>query len=104
MAGKFSEVKRSVLSALRESRVFHEPRAVGKNQLASGELTLAHAIDLVERTRGQQAECGRHHLDESIEVWILRPERAGTRWYIKCYQAEPGVWFISFHPTEGSTR
>jgi hypothetical protein len=100
MKGSFNAVKRSILTALHQGRVFHEARPADKNWLASGELALPEAIALVGRTRGHQAECGPHHLDPSIEVWILRPEVAGVSWYVKCYEAEKDVWFISFHPTE----
>ena len=88
----FEHAKRQILDALRAGAVEHDVRGEGKNLLALGLVDVTAAIELIERTRGQEARASAHHADPSVEVWVFRPRG----WYIKFYHRR--VWrFASFH-------
>jgi len=89
----FEEVKRQVIEALRTGNYLNEHRSSReKNLLAAGLLDVTTAIELVQRTRGQQAQSSPHHFNPSVRVWIFRP----SGWYIKFYLSGT-CWFLSFH-------
>ncbi len=91
----FKNTKSEVMEALRNKTFRHELRQGDqKNLLQTGEVTLEEALDLMARTRGDQASCSKHHFDTTIDVWVFRPQG----WYIKFY-LQGGCWFISFHPS-----
>ena len=88
----FDDAKRQVVEALRAGKVEHDTREPGKNLLALGLVDVPTAVELVERTRGNEARSSPHHFDPSLEVWVFRPRG----WYIKFYYRR--VWrFASFH-------
>lgn len=95
----FNDAKTKVIAAIRSKRFRHEHRKdlVGKNLLATDEVSLEEAVAILARTRGTEASCSPHHFDPSIEVWVFRP--AG--WYIKFYLVG-SCYFISFHRSEGT--
>ena len=94
----FETAKRKVLEAIRSKRFRHESRSGDtKNLLATGEVSHEEAVQILGRTKGQEASKSRHHLDPDLEIWVFRP--AG--WYIKFYVVED-CWFISFHRSEAT--
>lgn len=90
----FQEAKRKALTALQDGKVAYETREAQekKNLLATGAITFAEAASIIGLTRGHQASCSPHHLDEQLEVWVFRP----TDWYIKFYFLDDCM-FVSFH-------
>lgn len=90
----FKQAKNEVMEALRNKSFRHEVRPEEKNLLQTGEVTLEVALNLVAKTRGDEAAKSKHHLDSTIDVWVFRPQG----WYIKFY-LQGGCWFISFHPS-----
>lgn len=89
----FESAKQQVIQAL-QNRQFRHERRTGerKNLLELGEVSIEQAIEILGRTKGQEATSSSSHYDSSIEVWIFRP----TDWYIKFYLVDQ-CWFISFH-------
>lgn len=98
----FQEDKRRMLECLRQGRVVHEGRSLQstKNLLSSGELSETEALRILEAVRGQQAQLAAHHYDPEQLLWVLRPEVAGVRWYLKLYLSGEDLVCLSFHPTE----
>lgn len=88
----FEDVKRQILEALLAGQFEHDWRGESKNLLAADRLDAGTARELIERTRGQEAQQSPHHADASVSVWVFRPRG----WYIKFYYRK--VWrFVSFH-------
>lgn len=82
-----------MVEALRTGNYRNEYRSTPeKNLLAVGLLDVPTAIELISRTRGQQAQQSPHHFDPSTPVWVFRP----SGWYIKFY-LRGECWFLSFH-------
>ena len=87
-----NEAKRLVLEALRENNFRHEPRDATKNLLASRQITIEEAIEILSATKGQEMEMSPHHQDRAVSVWVFRPKG----WYVKFF-FRTKCWFISFH-------
>lgn len=99
----FREDRAQMLQALRSGRVFHEQRSYfeDKNVLATGQISEQEALVLLAAVRGSQAEVSVHHYDPLQKVWILKPEVAGVRWYLKAYLQDDCLVFLSFHRAQG---
>lgn len=100
----FTAARSRLLAALAaaekgEPVVQHDAREdASKNQLATGQLTLADVKRLVGRSSGLNYEEDDLHGDSRIRVHILKNvKEQNSSWYIKWYVVEPNVFFISVH-------
>ena len=92
--------ERQVLECLAEGRVGHELLRCEidiKNLLVTGVVTATQVADAIGRSDGTEYECRRHHIDELIDVHIIRTFHHDRSWYIKWYFVSPNVVFISVH-------
>lgn len=92
----FQEAKRKALTALQDGKVAYEPREAQekKNLLATGAISFAEAASIIGLTRGHQASCSPHHMDEQLESgssarltgtssstsWTIASSYRSTRW------------------------
>jgi hypothetical protein len=96
----YRQAKKQVLECLMNGRVEHE---LGrgeidiKNLLSTGVVTVAQVADAIGRSSGTEYECRRHHLNEMIEVHIIKTQHGDRSWDIKWYFISPNVVFISVH-------
>lgn len=95
----FTEVKKKVIECLKSGNYDYEARKDIdlKNVFLVGLLSKEDLIEIIKVSNGKQYESSPHHLDNSIEVHILKPIKDNKRWYIKFYFLEPNVLFISVH-------
>ena len=99
---KFNAVKKAVMLALAAGAYQHEARGDidVKNLLATGDVSATEVMALLRKSRGTEHQCSPHHFDSSITVHVIKT----GGWYLKFYFIEPDTWFISVHPSTGSTR
>ena len=103
----FKEAKRAFLQALVDDNIIHEYRTIEeKNWIASQQISLEEAREILGSVRGNQAECGRHHF-LAVEIWVFKPIHSQQRWYVKGYLIEGTLHvmelhLMSFHPSERS--
>ncbi|MCU5772522.1 hypothetical protein N5923_16280 [Erwiniaceae bacterium BAC15a-03b] len=95
----FRDVKREAIRCLLEGAYHHEIRVdiAVKNVFSTGLIDQAGVIELIRKTSGDEYLCTPHHQDADIDVHILRPWKAGCRWYVKFYFIQPNLIFISVH-------
>ena len=96
----YRQAKKQVLECLINGRVEHEldrGEIDIKNLLSTGVVTAAQVADAIGRSSGTEYECRRHHLNEMIEVHIIKTQHGDRFWYIKWYFISPNVVFISVH-------
>jgi hypothetical protein len=94
--GKYRQVKRAVIAALRSGRFQHEARSGinVKNLLSTGQISAQFVEALITRSDGTQYRSSPHHSIASIDVHII--ESGG--WYVKFYfVGDPETVFISVH-------
>lgn len=87
MTVKFRVCRDRAISCLLNGCYQHEPRKsfVGKNLLATGDVSVAEVVELLRRCRGDQHQVSPYHFDPTLDVHVFEPVRLGTRWYIKLY-------------------
>ena len=68
-----------------------------RNLLLTGVVTAAQVADAIGRSSGREYECSPHHVDENIEVHVIKTQYGDSFWYIKWYFVSPNVIFISVH-------
>lgn len=96
ISGKYKQVKRTVIAALRSGQFQHEARSGinVKNLLATGQVSAEFVQGLVARSNGTQYSSSPHHSVASIDVHVI--ESGG--WYVKFYFLnDPDTVFISVH-------
>lgn len=90
-------VRQKVIKCLKSGRIQHVTSRSGniveKNLLVTGQITVEEVIELINRTKGNDFKCVKHHILKNIDVYIFKP----NNWYIKCYFIEPDIFFISVH-------
>ncbi|EEA03784.1 conserved hypothetical protein [Burkholderia sp. H160] len=94
--GKYRQVKRAVISALRSGKFQHETRTGinVKNLLATGQITAQFVEALIARSDGTQYSSSPHHSVSSIDVHVI----VSGGWYVKFYfVGDPETVFISVH-------
>ena len=64
-----------------------------KDLLATGEVSAAELIEILERATPDRYACSPHHRAPSIGVHVIR----SAGWYVKFYFLDPDTWFISVH-------
>jgi hypothetical protein len=92
----FKEIKDTVIKCIRSGFVQHEERDSDKNLYATGDLSSAEVIKIIEYCRGDWYQKSRHHFLD-IDVHVLKPKGKYDGYYIKFYFIEPDAWFISVH-------
>ena len=96
----FRDAKRQLIECLLDGRIDHELERSEidvKNLLVTGDVSADEVADVIRRCRGNEHEYSPHHLDESIDVHIVKTTYGGRNWYIKWYYLDPNVMFISVH-------
>jgi hypothetical protein len=95
----FKAAKKQVLACIEQGLVSHEVRRQidDKNYLFSGNASLTDIKQIISRCSGTQYISSPHHLNEDIEVHIVKTTFGYRRWYIKWYFLEPNVVFIGVH-------
>ncbi|MCG8609430.1 MAG: hypothetical protein MI864_02745 [Pseudomonadales bacterium] len=96
---KFNEVKKQVLECLYEGCVLHESRSDIdiKNLLEVGVVSVEEVAEIIRRSRGNEYESSPHHMDNNIDVHVIKTRYQSAQWYIKWYFIEPDAVFISVH-------
>lgn len=95
----FREVKRKVMDSLSTGQILHEQRGNidVKNLLATGEVEISEAEQIIARSKGGNYYTSPHHVISSVDVHILSTNHNGQSWYIKWYFIDPNSIFISVH-------
>ena len=98
----FKDVINKLIKCLKEGAYDHEIRKDIdiKNIFIRGELSTDELIEIIKCTTGNNYEKSKHHLDNSIDIHILKPIRNNKKWYIKFYFFDPRTVFISVHESE----
>ena len=96
----FKEAQRDALTAIKDGRIQHEPRATlgEKNLLAIGDVDATFTSQLIQSTASRNASSNAHHFMD-VEVWTFKPSFQGVQWYVKFYFIDD-IWFISVHKSE----
>tara|TARA_Y100000768_G_C23989013_1_gene690861 strand:+ start:425 stop:715 length:291 start_codon:yes stop_codon:yes gene_type:complete len=91
------DIRSEVIKRLKDGHIQHDTDRAGdidiKNLLLTGEVTVSDVIELINKTKGGQYESSPHHIVESVDVHIFKP----NGWYVKFYFIDPDVIFISVH-------
>ena len=96
---KFTEIKRQVIQCLVEGNVLHEARNEIdiKNMFAVGAISIDEVTQIIKRSRGNEYTASAHHMDQNIDVHVIKTCHQKRQWYIKWYFIEPDAIFISVH-------
>lgn len=96
---RFSEIKKQVIQCLSEGAVLHEARndIDIKNLLEVGVISIEEVTQILKKSRGNEYESSPHHMDQSIDVHVVKTSYQREEWYIKWYFVEPDAVFISVH-------
>ncbi len=96
---KFTDIKRQVIQCLDEGSVLHEARSDIdiKNLLEVGAVSIEEVTQILKKSRGTEYAASPHHMDQSIDVHVVKTRYASEQWYIKWYFIEPDAVFISVH-------
>lgn len=88
-----------MLACIDPGFVHHEVRRQidKKNYLFSGNASLTDIKQIISRCSGIHYSSSPNHLNEDIEVHIVKTTFGYRRWYIKWYFLEPNVVFIGVH-------
>ena len=91
----YRAVKRAVITALATGDYLHQ--ACGaidvKNLLATGEVSAADVIAIIERSDGTCYACSSLHGSSEVDGHLIR----SAGWYVKFDFADPTTVFISVH-------
>ena len=96
----FRDAKRQLIECLLDGKIGHELERSEidvKNLLVTGAASADDVAEVIRRCRGNEYECSPHHLDETIDVHIVKTSHGGRSWYIKWYFLYPNAVFISVH-------
>ena len=96
---KYTDIKKQVIQCLLEGYVVHEARndIDIKNLLEVGDVSIEEVVQVLKGSRGNEYESSPHHMDQSIDVHVIKTSYQSMRWYIKWYFVEPDAVFISVH-------
>jgi hypothetical protein len=95
----FKAVKAKMLDCLERGDISHEQRGDIdiKNLLAIGQVSASEVAEILGRARGDSYSSSPHHLDDGIDVHVVKTRHTGKDWYIKWYFVDPSSVFISVH-------
>lgn len=96
---KFKLVKHQVIQCLLEGNILYEARdnIDIKNLLNTGVVSIEYVCQILKKSRGNEYESSPHHMDQSIDVHVVKTIYKQERWYVKWYFIEPDAVFISVH-------
>lgn len=92
---KFTEIKRTAITALRAGNFQHESRRDinVKNLLSTGQVSSNFVEKILSNCTSSHLETSPHDCDSSIDVHVVKKDG----WYIKFYFLSPDTMFISVH-------
>lgn len=98
----FKDIKNKLIKCLKEGYYEHEVRKNidVKNLFMVGEISVNELIEIIKCSTGNNYETSKHHLDNSIDVHIIKSNKNMKKWYIKFYFLDPNTIFISVHESE----
>ena len=96
---KFTDVKHQVIQCLVEGNVLHEARndIDIKNLLEVGAISIDEVTEILKRSHGNEYESSPHHMNQHIDVHVIKTRHKSKKWYIKWHFIEPDTVFISVH-------